>query len=339
MSTSRCYHDGGDGRASETQIMSDQVSLQSVEVATVTILVDNFIDALLPSSEVAQRPQVAYNMWEREREKLVAEHGLSMLLTIEWDGQRASLVYDAGLGRKTAIHNMDVLQVRLPDLRAVVISHGHSDHHGGLEGLIRRVGTQGMPLIIHPEAWRERKIIFPTGSELHLPPPSRQDLDREGVEVTEERQPSLIIDGTVLVTGQVERVTDFEKGFPLNYARSNGGWEPDPWIWDDQAVVVRLKDKGLVVLSGCSHAGSINVLRQAQRLTGEERVHALVGGMHLTGGLFEALIPHTLDELAAIAPRWLVPGHCTGWRATHEIARRFPEAYVQTSVGTQLQFA
>jgi 7,8-dihydropterin-6-yl-methyl-4-(beta-D-ribofuranosyl)aminobenzene 5'-phosphate synthase len=161
-------------------------------------------------------------MWEREREKLVAEHGLSMLLTIEWDGQRASLVYDAGLGRKTAIHNMDVLQVRLPDLRAVVMSHGHSDHHGGLEGLIRRVGTQGMPLIIHPEAWRERKIIFPTGSELHLPPPSRQDLDREGVEVTEERQPSLIIDGTVLVTGQVERVTDFEKGFPLNYARSNG---------------------------------------------------------------------------------------------------------------------
>jgi 7,8-dihydropterin-6-yl-methyl-4-(beta-D-ribofuranosyl)aminobenzene 5'-phosphate synthase len=68
-------------------------------------------------------------------------------------------------------------------------------------------------------------------------------------------------------------------------------------------------------------------------------VHALVGGMHLTGGLFEALIPHTLGELAAIAPRWLVPGHCTGWRATHEIARRFPGAYVQTSVGTQLQFA
>jgi 7,8-dihydropterin-6-yl-methyl-4-(beta-D-ribofuranosyl)aminobenzene 5'-phosphate synthase len=320
--------------------MSERVSLEPVDAANVTILVDNFIDALLPSSEVAQRPRVAYDMWEREREQLIAEHGLSLVLTVKRDGRSASLIYDAGLGRESAIHNMDVLQIRLPDLRAVVMSHGHSDHHGGLEGMIRRVGAGGMPLIIHPEAWRERKVIFPTGAELHLPPPSRQDLDREGVEVTEERQPSLLIDGTVLVTGQVERVTDFEQGFPLNYARTtNGGWEPDPWIWDDQAVVVNLKGKGLVVLSGCSHSGAINVLRQAQRLTGEDRVHAFVGGMHLTGGNFERLIPRTLDELGAIAPTWLVPGHCTGWKATHEIARRFPEAYVQTSVGTRLQFA
>jgi 7,8-dihydropterin-6-yl-methyl-4-(beta-D-ribofuranosyl)aminobenzene 5'-phosphate synthase len=320
--------------------MSERVSLEPVDAANVTVLVDNFIDALLPSGEVAQRPQVAYDMWERERDQLIAEHGLSLVLTIEQSGHSASLIYDAGLSREAAIHNMDVLEVRLPDLRAIVMSHGHSDHHGGLEGMIRRVGARGMPLIVHPEAWRDRKVVFPTGRELHLPPPSRQDLDREGVEVTEERQPSLLLDGKVLVTGQVERVTDFEKGFPLNYARYwNGGWEPDPWIWDDQAVVVNLKGKGLVVLSGCSHSGAINVLRQAQRLTGEDRVHAFVGGMHLTGGIFERLIPRTLDDLVAIAPRWLVPGHCTGWKATHEIARRLPQAYVQMSVGTRLQFS
>ena len=318
--------------------MSSQISLEPVEAANVTILVDNFIDALLPSSEVAQRPRVAYGMWEREREKLIAEHGLSLLLTVERNGRSASLIYDAGLSREGAIHNMDVLEVRLPDLRAIVLSHGHSDHHGGLEGMIRRVGARGMPLVIHPEAWRDRKFVFPTGAEFHLPPPSRQDLDRAGVEVTEERQPSLLIDGMVLVTGQVERVTDFEKGFPLNYARSNDGWEPDPWIWDDQAVVVNLKGRGLVVLSGCSHSGAINVLRQARRLSGEDRVHAFVGGMHLTEGIFECLIPRTVDELAAIAPRWLVPGHCTGWKATHEMARRLPEAYVQASVGTRLHF-
>jgi 7,8-dihydropterin-6-yl-methyl-4-(beta-D-ribofuranosyl)aminobenzene 5'-phosphate synthase len=318
--------------------MSSQISLEPVDAAYVTILVDNFVDALLPGSEVARRPRVAYDMWERERGQLIAEHGLSLLLTVERDGHSASLIYDAGLSRQAAIHNMDVLEVGLPDLRAIVVSHGHTDHHGGLEGMIRRVGARGMPLVIHPEAWRERKVVFPTGAELHLPPPSRQDLDREGVEVTEERQPSLLIDGTVLVTGQVVRVTDFEQGFPLNHARSNGGWEPDPWIWDDQAVVANLKGKGLVVLSGCSHAGAINVLRQAQRLTGEDRVHAFVGGMHLTGGIFERLIPRTVEELAEIAPRWLVPGHCTGWRAAHEIAHRLPEAYVQPSVGTRLQF-
>src|SRR5215210_152643 len=210
--------------------MSERISLESVDAANVTVLVDNFIDALLPSSEVAQRPQVAYDMWEREREQLIAEHGLSLLLTIERDGRSASLIYDAGLSREAAIHNMDVLEVRLPDLRAIVMSHGHSDHHGGLEGMIRRVGARGMPLVIHPEAWRDRRIIFPTGAELHLPPPSRQDLEREGVEVTLLRQPSLLIHVMVLVTGQVVPVTDFEKGFPLNYSRSNCGWEPDPWI-------------------------------------------------------------------------------------------------------------
>jgi 7,8-dihydropterin-6-yl-methyl-4-(beta-D-ribofuranosyl)aminobenzene 5'-phosphate synthase len=93
-----------------------------------------------------------------------------------------------------------------------------------------------------------------------------------------------------------------------------------------------------VVLTGCSHAGAINVLRQAQRLTGVDRVHALVGGLHLTGGIFEPLIPPTLDELVAIGPTWVVPGHCTGWVATHELARRMPQAYVQTSVGTRLRF-
>jgi 7,8-dihydropterin-6-yl-methyl-4-(beta-D-ribofuranosyl)aminobenzene 5'-phosphate synthase len=197
--------------------MNERVSLEPVDAANVTVLVDNFIDALLPSGEVAQRPQVAYDMWERDQ--LIAENDLSLVLTIEQSGHSASLIYDAGLSRETAIHNMDVLEVRLPDLRAIVMSHGHSDHHGGLEGMIRRVGARGMPLIVHPEAWRDRKVVFPTGRELHLPPPSRQDLDREGVEVTEERQPSLLLDAKVLVTGQVERVTDFEKGFPLKYAR------------------------------------------------------------------------------------------------------------------------
>jgi len=320
-------------------LVSERVSLRPVDAAEVTVLVDNFVDLLLPSTEVVQRPQFDYGLWEGDREQLVAEHGLSLLLSIERDGERASLLYDAGLGRQSAIHNMDVLQVGLTDLRAVVLSHGHKDHHGGLEGMLRRAGARGMPLIIHPDAWRDRKVVFPTGAEMHLPPPSRQDLDREGIVVSEERQPSLTIDGAVLVTGQVERVTDYERGFPLNHAHTGSGWEPDPWIWDDQAVVVNVKDKGLVVLSGCSHAGTINVLRQAQRLTGVERVHAFVGGMHLTGGLFEQIIPQTLDELVAIGPTWVAPGHCTGWKATHEVARRLPEAFVQPSVGTRLRFA
>jgi len=305
-----------------------------VDVADVTILVDNFLDILLPSDEVAHRAPLHYD-WS-DREQLIAEHGYSLLLTVVREGRSESVLYDAGLGRKTVLHNMDVLEVRATDLRAVILSHGHADHHGGLEGMFQRIGRPRMPLVLHPDVWRERRIVFPTGHEISMPPPSHADLDREGVEIIEERSPTLLLDGMVLVTGQVERVTDFEKGFPLQQMHTGLGWEPDTWIWDDQAVVCNVKDKGLVVLSACSHAGAINVLKHAQRLTGIDKVHAFVGGFHLTGGLFEAIIPRTITELVTIDLDIIVPGHCTGWRATHELVRQLPDAYVQTSVGTRL---
>jgi 7,8-dihydropterin-6-yl-methyl-4-(beta-D-ribofuranosyl)aminobenzene 5'-phosphate synthase len=315
----------------------EQASLVPVDVADVTVLVDTFVDVLMASTQVARRAPLVYE-WS-ERDQLRAEHGFALLLTVQRDGRSESILYDAGLGRDTAVYNMDVLDIRPTNLRAVVLSHGHADHHSGLEGMFRRLGKPGMPLVLHPDAWRDRRIAFPSGTQVHMPPPSRADLAAEGVEVVEERGPSLLLDGMVLVSGQTERVTDFETGFPAQEARTGDGWEPDPWIWDDQSVIVHVRNKGLVVLSSCSHSGAINVVRNAQRVTGEAKIHAFVGGLHLTGGLFEPIIPRTIAELTAIRPDWLVPGHCTGWRATHELARALPDAYVQTSVGTTLHFA
>ncbi|HEX5441555.1 MAG TPA: MBL fold metallo-hydrolase [Ktedonobacterales bacterium] len=317
--------------------MADRANLLPVDSAEVTIVVDNYSDTLLPSTEVAHRPPLVWDHFEREQ--LRAEHGYSLLLTVERGNERATILYDAGLGRDTALHNLDVLGAHAPDLRAIVLSHGHADHHGGLAGMVRRIGRRGLPLILHPDAWRERKVVFPNGDELYMPPPSHNDLDREGVAIIEERSPSLLIDGAVLVTGQVERNTPFEKGYPLQQARDGDGWQPDTWIWDDQAIVCHLKGKGLLVLSSCSHAGVINVMLHARRLTGIDTIYAFVGGLHLSGDIMAPVIPPTLDGLAEIAPAILVPGHCTGWQATHEVARRFPSAYIQSSVGTRLRFA
>jgi 7,8-dihydropterin-6-yl-methyl-4-(beta-D-ribofuranosyl)aminobenzene 5'-phosphate synthase len=308
-------------------------SLRPVTSVEVTVLLDNTVDALLSSTEVVRRPPLLPDAFDRPA--LRAEHGYSALITV--DGG-PSVLYDAGISKDGAAHNLSVLGVVPTDLRAVVLSHGHADHHGGLEGLLPMLGRPRLPLLLHPDAWRQRRLVFPTGAEVRLPPPSQADLAAEGVEVVEERGPSLLLDGHLLITGQTERSTPFEPGLPGQEALVDGNWEPDPWTWDDQAVVVNVRGRGLVVVSGCSHSGAVNVMVAARRQTGVKAMCAFVGGMHLAGPVFEPIIPQTVAAVRELAPEFLVPGHCTSWRAQAAMATALPDAYVASTVGTTLRF-
>jgi 7,8-dihydropterin-6-yl-methyl-4-(beta-D-ribofuranosyl)aminobenzene 5'-phosphate synthase len=112
-----------------------------------------------------------------------------------------------------------------------------------------------------------------------------------------------------------------------------GKLEKDP-ILDDQALFVRLKGRGLVVIGGCSHAGIVNTVLYGKKMTGAQAVHAILGGFHLSGPLFEPIIGDTIDALKAMEPKVVVPMHCTGWNAIQRFHEAFPSAFVLNSVGS-----
>ena len=139
------------------------------------------------------------------------------------------------------------------------------------------------------------------------------------------------------ITGEIPRKVTFEKGLIQNRIWSDNSWQPDPLVLDDRALVIRIKEKGLVIISGCAHAGIINTVRYAQQITGLAKVYAIFGGFHLAGKEFEKRIEPTIEELKDINPELIVPSHCTGWRAIISIAQTFPNAFACSSVGNIYQ--
>ena len=313
------------------------VTLKPVDRVEITTLLDNTVDALLPSTDTVKRYVLRRDFFESET--LIAEHGFSAAVSVTCSNTTDSFLFDAGLSRTGLVHNLDVLEIKPGDFHAIVVSHGHADHTNGLMGLVRRMGQRRIPLVLHPDAFLQRKVAFPDGREINLPPPDRKALAQEGVEFIEERAASCILSNLVLVTGQIARSTEFEKGLPFHFALQNSQWQPDALVHDDQAVVFHLQGKGLIILTGCGHAGVINTIRHAQLQTGVQEIHAVVGGFHLSGLAFEPIIPPTIAALKAMGCKVLIPSHCTGWKAMHAIAREMPGAFVQNSVGTRFIFA
>ena len=154
----------------------------------------------------------------------------------------------------------------------------------------------------------------------------------------QKMDPTYLADHTILVSGEIPRITEFETGFPYHYTKRNGQWEHDPVIEDDQCLIVNVRGKGLVIMTGCGHSGIINTIRYAQTLTGIQSIYAVLGGFHLTGGIFEKIIPATIAELQEIKPTYLMPGHCTGWAAIQQIAHNMRDAFIPNNVGTTLIF-
>jgi len=325
----------------------ERIPLRPVRRVHVTTLIDNTVDVLAADAGPARRrvltdwPRLAAPVHQDDLgvDGPVAEHGFSALVEVELeDGGVHRLLFDTGVSPDGMVENMRRLELAPDTVEAVVCSHGHFDHTTGLDGLSRALGGSAhLPVLVHPEFWARRRIALPGREPWELPATSRGALEGIGFDIIERPEPSFLFAGSVLVTGEVPRTTDFEQGFAIHQALRGDGWEPDPLVLDDQALVVHLAGRGLVVVTGCGHAGVVNILRYARALTGVDRVHAVLGGFHLTGRLFEPVIGPTVDALGQLAPDFVVPAHCTGWRGMHELANRLPAAFVPNSAGTRLE--
>jgi 7,8-dihydropterin-6-yl-methyl-4-(beta-D-ribofuranosyl)aminobenzene 5'-phosphate synthase len=269
------------------------IPLAPVDTVRITILMDNMTDPLLFPSEHVERTTWLHQLPRPRRastvtedglpDALIAEPGFSALVRVATGGRERTILFDAGVSPSGVVENMRRLELAPKTVEAIVLSHGHWDHVAGMEGIAKDVGRAGLPVLIHPQFWRRRRIAIPGFEPGELPATSRSAL--EGA---------------------------------------------------DQAIVMRFADRGLVVLTGCGHAGIINIVSHAQRLTGETRVAAVIGGFHLSGPMFEPIIEPTVVAFDDLEPALLMPAHCTGWKAVHRLARRFPDAFVQSAVGTTI---
>ena len=312
------------------------MSLQDVESISITILMDNCTDFLLANSPHAKRPPLIVN----EKYNLpapVAEHGFSALISTfaKNNKNNDTFLFDAGVSENGVIHNADLLGIRFDQIDGIILSHGHFDHFTGLVNVLKRISSEHsltVDLFSHPDAFLKRWEIYPDGKRARLPFLDEKQLKELGATIHKNSGVRLLptdaSSSSLLITGEIPRNTSFEKGFPFQYAEKphnnsddeekNLNLIPDPLVKDDQAIVVNVRNKGLVVITGCGHAGIINTVNYAKQVTGIDKVYAVVGGFHLPadGGIFEEAIDSTLKELQKIDPEYIIPCHCTGWKAT-----------------------
>lgn len=320
------------------------LSFAEVDALDVLVLVDNVTDSL-SSNPPGVHPEWSVLLTGGKLRVLAgsniccAHHGLSLLLTARVGGRNHTLLFDAGPAAATFQRNTEILGVDFASVEAVVLSHGHWDHAGGLlaavESIARSRGGERFTCYVHPGMFRQRATKRPDG-QLYVNElvPSPERLSGAGASVINTREPQSVADGAFYVSGEIPRVTSYEAGLPNHLTRSadDSSWEPDPLIMDERFVSVNVKGKGQFVFSACSHAGLINVLTHARSVFPTVPLYGAMGGLHLSG-INERVIPQTVADLKQFGLKLLAPGHCTGWRALSHMAREFGEELVPSAVG------
>lgn len=321
--------------------------MSKADSVTITVLVENSIDILLAGEREGSvhRCDLVHH-FDLKKTPVQAEFGVSFLVEIVSGRHPSTILFDAGLTGSVLAHNMGALDVDPTKIDHIAISHGHPDHYGGLHSALELIGRP-IPVATHPDAFLPRYAIM--GGDERVAPFynatfNARQLEQAGARLTMARE-AVQLAGGVVTTGEIQRQTDFEGPREPAHARAPGLYQIKDGkfaldeVWDENALVIDVRDAGLIVLTGCGHAGVINSIKAAQKLTGVDKVLAVLGGFHLGfPGTPAANVEKTSAALRSIGAEMVMPMHCTGAKAISSIARELPDSFVQYSVGTRVHF-
>lgn len=306
---------------------------REIEQLTLTFVTDNYCDTVRRDGPIGKIFRTAPGR------AIQAEHGLSYVIETIAEGIRGTLMFDFGVSPQTVMNNLVLLGINVAGLQAFCLSHGHFDHWGGLAGLLKaycHTMPADTPLYVGDEVFAQRFSQRPS-EDIH----DLGSLNREAIEglkkiaIIDVKGPVEIILGACL-TGKIERTTPYEKVAPTLFVMREGSIQEDDFR-GELAVVCNVKGKGLVVISGCAHVGIVNTVRHAQKMSGINRVHAVIGGFHLVNAEPE-IIGKTIADIQAINPDYIIPTHCTGFEAMAAFQGKMPEQFILNTAGASYTF-
>jgi 7,8-dihydropterin-6-yl-methyl-4-(beta-D-ribofuranosyl)aminobenzene 5'-phosphate synthase len=313
------------------------MTISEVDRLEVQVLVDNVTDSLSSTPPFVTREWPALVRKGMRRvagaSLCCANHGLSLVIRAIAGGREHVVLFDAGPVDYAVEHNGRRLGIDFGAIEAVVLSHGHWDHGGGLLKALELMHAaspqRSAPVYLHPGMFAERGQRQPDGGVLPMALlPKPEDFASTGAQPIVTDAPQSLFDETFYLSGEIPRVTAYEIGLQNHVRRTaSGEWEADPLIIDERFLAVAVKDKGIVVFTACSHAGVINVLTHARDCFPDRKLYAVMGGLHLAGET-ERCIPETVRDIAGFGLTVIAPGHCTGWRALNRLVQTLGEDLV-----------
>jgi len=285
------------------------VKIPEAEKIVISVITDNYADFLRPDYKIAKRP-VAFSPLDRI---FHAEHGLAYQIETVVNGESHFCIFDFAVDPQGVMKNMKLLNIDFAKIEALALSHPHFDHFNALNEILRTYNhsiRKGIPFYVGEQ-------FFVTIGTIPL---KRKDIEELGfVKIVEIKEPTPIIPGAYL-PGKIELVTDYETKQEI--------------LIGEQAVILNAKGKGLVVLSGCAHRGIVNTVKKAQKMTGIEKIFAIMGGFHLISANPE-VIKKSVADIKAVNPDYIVPMHCTGFEAISAFANEMPNQFILNTAGTK----